>query len=60
MLFAGVSGAPACCMSPNGDVNFISIPSQKFLPCYKYSITFACSISRNLKWTSYIFVFLQF
>ena len=60
-LFAGVSGVPPCCMSPNGDLNFISIPSQKSslltLPCYKYSITFVCSISRNLKWRSYIFSF---
>jgi len=29
-LFAGVSGLPACCMSPTGDVNFVSIPSQNF------------------------------
>ena len=30
------------------------------LPCYKYSITFVCSLSRNLKWTSYIFVLYNF
>jgi len=31
MLFAAVSGAPACCITPKGDVNFISRPSQKCL-----------------------------
>jgi len=31
MLFAAISGAPACCIPPNGDANFISSPSQEFL-----------------------------
>jgi len=31
MLFAVVSGAPACCITLEGDVNFISRPSQKCL-----------------------------
>jgi len=31
MLFAAVSGAPACCIPPNGDLSFISRPSEKFL-----------------------------
>jgi len=31
MLFAVVSGAPVCYIPPNGDVNFISRPSQKIL-----------------------------
>jgi len=30
-LFAAVSSTSACCIPPNGDVNFISRPSQKFL-----------------------------
>jgi len=30
-LFTAVSGAPASWIPPNGDVNFISRPSQKFL-----------------------------
>jgi len=31
-LFVAASGAPACCIpAPNGDVSFISRPSQKFL-----------------------------
>jgi len=30
-LFAAVSDAPACCIPPNGDVDFISRPSQKYL-----------------------------
>ena len=29
MLFEAVSGAPACYITPKGDVNFISRPSQK-------------------------------
>jgi len=33
MLFAAVSGAPACCIPPCGDenANFITRPSQKLL-----------------------------
>jgi len=31
MLFAAVSGAPACCITPKGDVNFSSRPLQKCL-----------------------------
>jgi len=31
MLFEAVSGAPACHVTPKGDVNFISRPSQKCL-----------------------------
>jgi len=30
-LFATVYGAPPCCIQPNGDVNFISKPLQKFI-----------------------------
>jgi len=30
MLFAAVSGAPAYCVLPNGDVSFIWRLSQKF------------------------------
>ena len=31
MLFEAVSGAPACYVTPKGDVKFISRPSQKCL-----------------------------
>jgi len=31
MLSAAVSGVPACCIPPKGDVKLFSTPSQKFL-----------------------------
>jgi len=33
-LFAAVPGAPPCCFPLNGDINFISRPSRKFLSDY--------------------------